>query len=180
MEGGKGRPSGSPAPYIPLMRAILLIDHGSVRPEANHMLSCMANLLQHMAGDGVVVRHAHMELAEPSIASGFADCVAAGGTDVTVFPYMLSPGKHVTRDIPRLVDEAARAHPDVAYRVTPAFGVHAKLAELIAERAGVEIVSPVDVNACTCWEPHAATGACGAACAARSADPVAPAPSSTA
>ena len=143
------------------------------------MLSCMANLLQHMVGDGVVVRHAHMELAEPSIATGFADCVAAGAADVTVFPYMLSPGKHVTRDIPRLVDEAARSHPEVACRVTPAFGVHAKLAELIAQRAGIEILSPVDANACTCWEPHAATDACGSACAARSAEHLTPAPSSS-
>lgn len=162
------------------MRAILLIDHGSVRPEANHMLSCMANLLQHMVGDGVLVRHAHMELAEPSIAQGFAGCVGAGATDVTVFPYMLSPGKHVTRDIPRLVAETADTFPHVTYRLTPAFGVHAKLAELIAERAGVEIVSRVDANACTCWEPSGAVGACGAACAGQPADRLAPAPSSTA
>ena len=162
------------------MRAILLIDHGSVRPEANHMLTCMANLLQHMVGDGVLVRHAHMELAEPSIAQGFAECVGAGATDVTVFPYMLSPGKHVTRDIPRLVAEAADGFPHVAYRVTPAFGVHAKLAELIAERAGVEILSPVDANACTCWEPDGSVGACGAACAGQPADRLAPAPSSSA
>ncbi len=57
------------------MRAILLIDHGSVKAEANHMVSCMANLLQHMVGGDVIVRHAHMELADPSIAAGFADCV---------------------------------------------------------------------------------------------------------
>ena len=52
-----------------------------------------------------------MELAEPSIAEGFADCVRAGATEVVAFPYMLSPGKHVTRDIPRLVAEAARGVP---------------------------------------------------------------------
>jgi sirohydrochlorin ferrochelatase len=56
---------------------------------------------------------------------------------VVAFPYMLSPGKHSTRDIPCLVGEAARAHPGVAYRVTPAFGVHEKLAEVVLERTGV-------------------------------------------
>ena len=39
---------------------------------------------------------AHMELADPSIAAGFAACVQAGATDVVAFPYMLSPGKHST------------------------------------------------------------------------------------
>ena len=104
------------------MRAILIIDHGSVREEANHMLSCVANLLQQMVGDGVAVRNAHMELAEPSIPQGFAECVKAGATEVVAFPYMLSPGKHVTRDVPRLVAEAAQEFPHVTYHVTPAFG----------------------------------------------------------
>jgi sirohydrochlorin ferrochelatase len=150
------------------MRSILIIDHGSVRAEANHMLSCVANLLQQMVGSDVIVRYAHMELAEPSILQGFAECVRAGASEVIAFPYMLSPGKHVTRDIPRLVEEAAQAFPQVAYRVTDAFGVNEKLAELIAFRAGVDVVAPLAVrDACKCWEPGGQVGACGNACAAR-------------
>lgn len=122
------------------MRAILIIDHGSQRDEANRMLGAAANLLQQMVGDDVLVRHAHMELAEPTIEQGFAACVDGGATEVIAFPYMLSPGKHVTRDIPRLVAEAARAHPHVDFRVTEPFGVHEKLGELIAIRAGVPLV----------------------------------------
>ncbi|HET7565361.1 MAG TPA: CbiX/SirB N-terminal domain-containing protein [Gemmatimonadaceae bacterium] len=119
------------------MKAILLIDHGSVRAEANEMLASMRTLVQQMAGDDVIVRIAHMELAEPTIAQGFAACVQAGASEVMAFPYMLSPGKHSTRDIPRLVAEAAQAFPDVAYAVTPAFGLHDKLAEVVLERAGI-------------------------------------------
>lgn len=153
------------------MRAILLIDHGSVKPEANHMVSCMANLLQHMVGPDVVVRHAHMELAEPSIARGLADCVSAGASEVIAFPYMLSPGKHVTRDVPRLVAEAAREFPDVSCRVTGAFGVHEKLAELIALRAGIDIAEPISqAEACRCWDTAGRVGTCGAACSALSAE----------
>ena len=154
------------------MRSILLIDHGSTRGEANHMLACVANLLQQMVGDDVIVRHAHMELAAPSIPEGFAECVQAGATEVLAFPYMLSPGKHVTRDVPRLVEEAAREHPQVTYRVTDAFGVHEKLAELIALRAGVDVVAPrTAADACRCWEPDGRAGACGNACAARTSAP---------
>src|SRR4051812_204166 len=156
------------------MRSILIIDHGSTRDEANHMLSCVANLLQQMVGSGIIVRHAHMELAEPSIARGFADCVAAGATEVVAFPYMLSPGKHVTRDVPRLVEEAAREFPQITYRVTDAFGVHEKLAELIAFRAGVDVAAPLSAaDACRCWDSDGRVGACGNACAARSGASVA-------
>jgi sirohydrochlorin ferrochelatase len=119
------------------MRAILLVDHGSVRAEANEMLGAVATLVQSMVGSEVVVRHAHMELAEPLIPEGVDACVAAGATELIVFPYMLSPGKHSTRDIPRIVGDAARRHPDVSVRVTDAFGVHPKLVEVILERAGI-------------------------------------------
>ena len=122
---------------IPPMRAILIVDHGSVRHEANEMLESVAALVQSMVGPDVLVRAAHMELAEPLIPAGVDACVAAGATELIVFPYMLSPGKHSTRDIPRMVADATRDYPQLSVRVTDAFGVHAKLAEVILERAGI-------------------------------------------
>ena len=119
------------------MKAILLIDHGSVKAEANHMLECMGALVQQLAGGEAVVRIAHMELAEPSIEQGFEACVNAGATQVVAFPYMLSPGKHSTRDIPRMVAQVAARFPHVSYNVTPAFGVNERLAEAVLERVGV-------------------------------------------
>lgn len=121
------------------MKAILLIDHGSVKTEANHMLECMGALVQQLAGAEVIVRIAHMELAEPGVDEGFAACVEAGATEVVAFPYMLSPGKHSTRDIPRMVASAAARFPAVRYSVTSAFGVNERLAEAVLERVGVPV-----------------------------------------
>ena len=125
------------------MKAILLIDHGSTRQEANDMLEQMAEIVRRVVGNGALVRIAHMELADPTIAQGFADCVRAGATEVVAFPYMLSPGKHSVRDIPRMVAAVAREHPDVAYRVTEPFGLDEKLAEVVAARAGVSLARVV-------------------------------------
>ena len=155
------------------MKAILLIDHGSKRAEANVMLECMANLVQAMAGADVVVRAAHMELAEPDIPMGLAACVEAGATEVIAFPYMLSPGRHSTSDIPHLVAQAAAGFPGVTTRMTDAFGVHEKLAELILMRAGLpqERAVACDEPAACCWDPAQSglqgTPRCGAACRAR-------------
>lgn len=121
------------------MKAILLIDHGSIRAEANAMLADVAAVVQRLAGPDVLVRYAHMKLAPPGIGDAFAACVAGGATDVVAFPYMLSPGKHSTRDIPRMVGEAAARFPGVRFTVTPAFGLHDKLAEVVLERAGVPV-----------------------------------------
>lgn len=149
------------------MKAILLIDHGSTRTEANEMLACMAQLVRTMVGSRTIVRYAHMELASPTIGEGFAACVRDGATEVIAFPYMLSPGKHSMRDIPRMVAEAAAAHPGVEHVVTPAFGVHEKLAEVILDRAGLEIENPISGDAaCRCWNPDGIVGACGNGCRA--------------
>ena len=150
------------------MKAILLIDHGSRRDAANEMMDCMANLVQAMAGTGVIVRYAHMELSEPSIAVGVKQCVEAGATEIVVFPYMLSPGKHSTGDIPRMVAEAASDFPALDIRVTSAFGVHEKLAELILGRAGVPVVNAMTADEATqCWHSTQSTTACGDACRCR-------------
>ena len=152
------------------MKGILIVDHGSVRAEANDMLICMSNLLQTMAGPEVVVRYAHMDLAEPDIRRGFTDCVEAGATDITVFPYMLSPGRHSTADIPRMVAAAASAFPRVTFSVTPAFGVHEKLAELILDRAGIGPVRSFEgADADRCWDPECSEKLCGDACRAKTA-----------
>ena len=121
------------------MKGILIVDHGSSKHEANEMLARHGRADPDDGRTDVVVRYAHMELAEPAIAKGFARCVDAGATDVIVFPYMLSPGHHSTPDIPRMVAEAARAFPHVTFSVTPAFGLHEKLAEVVLERAGVGV-----------------------------------------
>ena len=150
------------------MKAILLIDHGSVRVEANEMLACMANLVQSMVGERAVVRYAHMELAAPTIEDGFSACVEAGATEVVAFPYMLSPGKHSMGDIPRMVAAAAARHPGVVHTVTPAFGVHEKLAEVILMRAELEAERSIAaVDACRCWNERGAEGTCGNACRVR-------------
>jgi sirohydrochlorin ferrochelatase len=152
------------------MKGILIVDHGSQKREANEMLVCMSNLLQTMTGPNVVVRYAHMELAAPDIAQGFADCVRGGATDVTVFPYMLSPGRHSTSDIPRMVATAAQKFPNVTFSVTPAFGVHEKLAELILDRAGIEAIRSFDgAEADRCWDPDCSEKLCGDACRAKTA-----------
>lgn len=150
------------------VKGILLIDHGSRRDAANEMMDCMAHLVQAMAGDGVVVRYAHMELAEPSIAAGVQACVDAGATELVVFPYMLSPGKHSTGDIPRMVAEAAQSHPSLDVRITGAFGVHEKLAELILGRAGLPVANPLTADEATrCWHSSQSQVACGDACRCR-------------
>ena len=116
------------------MKALLLVDHGSRRAEANALLGQIAALVAARRPE-LVVEVAHMELAPPTVAEAFAACVARGATEVVVMPYFLARGRHATEDIPALAREAAAAHPDVALRVAEPLGVHALLADLVLTRA---------------------------------------------
>jgi len=54
-----------------------------------------------------IVRAAHMELNEPSILTSLRQLLTMDKVDrVVCVPYFLSPGRHATEDVPRLIDEA--------------------------------------------------------------------------
>ena len=116
--------------------ALLIVDHGSRRPEAGGMLERLADVLRRKQ-PGLIVHTAHMEMARPTVQEGYAACVRDGATEVIVHPYMLSPGRHATSSIPTLVEEAAAEFPHVTSRVTDPLGFHEKLAEVVLERAGI-------------------------------------------
>ena len=116
-------------------RAILLVDHGSRVETANAQLAEIARRVAHHAGEDVIVRHAHMELARPSIAEAIDALAALGVTDVVLVPYFLAPGRHATIDIPRLARQAAAHHPQLDVRVAECLGVHDLLAQLALVRA---------------------------------------------
>ncbi len=117
-------------------RALILVDHGSLVQEANDMLVEIANMVrQNSRCQFDIVHHAHMELAEPTISQAFDSCVAEGAEEIVVHPYFLAPGRHSTKDIPRMVSEAAKKHPGITHHVTEPLGVDAKIIEVILERA---------------------------------------------
>ena len=112
---------------------LVIVDHGSKKAAANDMLIDVAAMFRRVS-ECRIVEPAHMELAEPSIDAAFDKCVAQGATFVVVHPYFLSPGRHSTTDIPRMVAEAAARHPGVGFHVTQPLGLDDKIAQLMLQR----------------------------------------------
>lgn len=121
--------------------ALILVDHGSRFGAANDMLLDVVEMVKRLSGLERVYP-AHMELAEPSIRQAFEQAVGDGATAVVVHPYFLSPGRHSTTDIPRMVEEAAKHFPGVEHCVTEPLGVHPKIGEVVLERAGAASGAP--------------------------------------
>ena len=121
--------------------AFILVDHGSRFTEVNDMLLDVVRMVKELSGVGRVYP-AHMQFAEPSIQQALAQAVKDGATAVVVHPYFLAPGRHSTTDIPRMVEEAAKAFPGVEHCVTAPLGVHPKIGEVVLERMGVPRTQP--------------------------------------
>ncbi len=116
-----------------MKEAVILVDHGSRAPEAAASLDEVVSLVQERRPESLVLA-AHMEIAQPSIQEALQHAVAQDALKITVVPYFLAPGRHITEDIPALVQAAAAAHPQAEVRLAPPLGVHPKLVEVILER----------------------------------------------
>jgi hypothetical protein len=155
---------------ISVMRSILLIDHGlgeagSESHGVVHGEPAPAHGRQRHSG-----RHAHMELAEPSIAAGFADCVRNGATEVIAFPYMLSPASTLRATCRASCRGGAGVPPgeligDRRIRRPR----KARRADRASRRRGPGAGASTRKKACRCWDTEGRVGSCGAACAARAA-----------
>ena len=111
-------------------RALVIVDHGSRRPDAHAHLETLGRRVQERAPE-LLVRIAHMEQAEPSLAQTIEACIGEGVSEVAVHPLFLAPGRHLTEDIPALVEGVRASHPGVTIRLLDPVGAREELADLI-------------------------------------------------
>ena len=114
-------------------RGVLVVGHGSRRPEANEDVR-EAALRIGKRGGFALVEPAFLEIEHPNIAEGFAQLVQRGARDIVVHPYFLSPGRHTRGDIPLEVSEAASRYPGISYRITEPLSAHPFVIEASVER----------------------------------------------
>ena len=113
--------------------AVLLIAHGSRRPEANHDLVQLAELLiarHHYK----IVELSYLELATPTILEGGRVCVARGASKVLMLPYFLSAGVHVVTDLKEFQQQLTDEFPQVEFILCPHLGLHPLMADIVVAR----------------------------------------------
>lgn len=114
-------------------QGILVVGHGSRRPEANDDVRNAAQKIRER-GNFELVEAAFLEIQMPDIAAGFAKLVAEGAQHIIVHPYFLSPGRHTRGDIPVEVKAAAANHEGITYHITEPLAAHPSVIEASVER----------------------------------------------
>ena len=114
------------------MRALLLVAHGSRRPESNQEIEVVVASLRARTRDSFSqVQCAFLELAQPSIPQAIDELVSAGASDIVVLPYFLSEGRHVHEDIPAIIEEKQSQHKNIKLLMTPYLGESNEIIEVL-------------------------------------------------
>lgn len=115
-----------------MMKAILLVAHGSRRRESNQEILALSQRTATLMGETFSrVEAAFLELAEPDIPTAINRCIEAGIGAITVVPYFLAPGSHVVRDIPAILEKVHIDHPHLKIEISTHIGASDLMPELI-------------------------------------------------
>jgi len=116
---------------------IAIFAHGSAIESANESVRLVSQQFARSGGFSLV-EPAFLELGQPDLAGAVSKLAGAGARRVIVIPYFLTLGKHLQRDLPRLVSEVAAQHPGLEIAVAPPLDGHPALISALIDRARQE------------------------------------------
>jgi sirohydrochlorin cobaltochelatase len=101
--------------------ALILFAHGSRDPEWAAPFQRIKGIVERERPH-IVVDIAYLEIMSPTLLNAVDHLFQQGVKHITVAPMFLSPGAHVTRDVPQLVEQAKRMYPSITFRLLPSIG----------------------------------------------------------
>ena len=114
--------------------ALILFAHGARDPEwANPMRRVRAAVLQR--DPSLRVELAFLEFMSPNLGDCARSLVAEGYTAISVVPMFIAQGGHLKNDVPLLMEELRREHPDVRFVLSPPVGEAEAIVQAMAAYA---------------------------------------------
>lgn len=112
---------------------LIVFAHGSSVKSANEAVCRVTAGVAREGGVELAVT-AFLESAEPDLTGAVARLLALGAGRIVVVPYFLTPGLHLQRDLPRLVEEARRRNGNPPIEVTAPLDGHPGLEAIVIDR----------------------------------------------
>ncbi|TFZ03193.1 sirohydrochlorin chelatase [Ramlibacter rhizophilus] len=114
--------------------AVILFAHGSRDPLWRAPMDAVAQRIAARA-PGLSVRCAFLELTAPDLATVASELAGLGIGRARIVPLFLGVGRHAREDLPALVDQLRKTHPQVTWELAQAVGEDPRLLDLLAEMA---------------------------------------------
>jgi len=113
---------------------ILIVGHGSPRPQANEGFIGLVGRIAARLGGQVPILPTFFSIARPSLQEQVALLAGQGVRRIVLMPYFLYRGQHVFKDIPSLLEECKRNHPQVAIEFLPTLENEPGLEDIVVDR----------------------------------------------
>ena len=114
------------------MDALLLVAHGSKingsNEEVRRLTRKLAQDSKHLFD---IVECAFLEFTKPTILDGASACTLKGAKNITLLPYLLSSGRHLTEDIPVQLEKIRESYPQVQLKIAPYLGAAEEITEML-------------------------------------------------
>ncbi|MCM3720602.1 sirohydrochlorin chelatase [Solibacillus isronensis] len=127
------------------MKAILYVGHGTRLKkgvdEAIRFIEITKSFVE-----AEIQETAFLELVEPNIVEGIANCVNQGATHISVVPILLLTAQHANKDIPAEIKIAKERFPHLKFTIGRPLGIHSSLIETVFERIEEQQV-PINADA---------------------------------
>lgn len=115
------------------MKALLIMAHGSPRPEANDDIRAVAEVVRER-GIFALVTIGYLDCNAPDIDTAIDEAVAAGARSITAVPYFLHTGKHLLRDLPAALRSGIERHPGIEITLGRYLGSQPQMAAILRLR----------------------------------------------
>lgn len=114
---------------------LILFAHGARDPEWRGPVDALAARMRG-ALPGTRVECAFLDFMAPTLPETITTAVDAGALRIVIAPVFWAPGGHLKHDVPALLDDARRRHPEVAFSLWPALGESEAVLDAIAAAYG--------------------------------------------
>ena len=115
-------------------RALVLFAHGARDPEWALPIRRVQAAVAAQA-PGLQVEAAFLEFMAPTLSECIAQLAGTGVRHIVVLPMFIAQGGHLRRDVPLLLNDLRREHPEIDLELAPAVGENEAVIQAMARAA---------------------------------------------
>ncbi len=115
------------------MKGLVLIAHGSKKDLSNNEFLDLVDMIKEKDDSFSEVEASFLEFASPDIDNVVQRFVKNGISKIYFYPYFLNSGKHVSVDLPNIINRLRNSNTSVEFILLTHFGKSEKISDIILE-----------------------------------------------
>lgn len=113
------------------MKSLIIIAHGSKKESSNDEVKKIVENVRKYKTSYTNIEVSFLEFESPSLEDSVKKCIELKSHQISIYPYFLNSGKHVTFDIPNTVEKLKTKYQKTSFLILPHFGKSESVTEII-------------------------------------------------